>query len=220
MFTGLRRWVAEVQPDVIAIDPLLAVAAGNLNHDAGMLATCRAITKLARAGEKLASVVILHHTLTGRAGASKASGYDRGSYGRGSKALNFWTRGQINIAAAHGKSNDRLVVSCGKNSDGQEFQPFGIRLDSETMKYELDPEFDHSDWKDEIGGAAKVKLNEKLTPEAVAEHVAELALSKKALVRALMEETGCGKSTAYNAIEAAEGKTIRRNTERTYELAE
>ena len=213
----LTKKIAKEQPDVIAFDPLAAIAVGSLNNDAGMTATCQAIAKLSRAGGKLPSVVVLHHTLTGKAGASKASGYDRASYGRGSKALNFWTRGQINIAAANEDDSARLIVTCGKNSNGKDFASFGIRLNAETLIYAVDTGFDHTAWVQEFGATTKAKLNEKLTPEAVAGFVHDVGLKKKDLVRALMDETGCEKSTAYTAIAAAEGKTIKRDAEKKFQ---
>src|SRR5688572_9100744 len=85
--------------------------------------------------------------LTGRVGAARATGFDRSSFGRNSKLLYAWTRGQINIAPQGPNDNSRLVVSCGKCSNGEEFPPFGIRLNRELMIYEPDPQFNLPDWE-------------------------------------------------------------------------
>ena len=211
----LKDVIAQTKPDVIAIDPLSGFAAGSLNNDAGMQKTCKALGGLATTNSKWASLVVLHHTLTGKAGAAKASGYDRGAYGRGSKTLNNWTRGQINLSAASGDNNDQLVVSCGKNSDATEFEAFGIRLNPDSHIYEIDPEFDHAAWQQEID--AESTTQPKLTAEAVAEFVTDAPLSKKELVKAIMDETGCQKSTAYAAVGKADGKTLRLNKDRKFE---
>ena len=80
-------------------------------------------------------------------GAARATGFDRSSFGRNSKLLHAWTRGSINIAPQGPNDNNRLVVSCGKCSNGEEFAPFGIRLNRATMTYESDPGFNLHDWE-------------------------------------------------------------------------
>lgn len=216
-FARLARTIRELQPDVVAFAPLEAFAVGSLNHDSGMRRTTRAIIKLLSGSQKRTSVVILHHALTGTAGAAKATGYDRSAYGRGSKALHGWTRGQLNLAPIDADHNERLIVTCGKNSDGREFEPFGIKLNSATMLYEADPEFSLVDWHEQFGQKKKSKHKDRLTPQSVADFVRETPLKKKDLVRAIRDETGCEKSTAYNAIDAADGVTIRRGFENRYE---
>ena len=63
-----------------------------------MTSTLSTIGQLTRRGDPQRIPVIVHHSLTGKSGAVKAFGYDRGSYGRGSKVLLGWTRSQINLA--------------------------------------------------------------------------------------------------------------------------
>jgi len=104
----VARLVKETMADVVVFDPLFAFASGNLNTDSAMLKTCRTITDLARLGKPDCSIVVLHHTLTGKEGAKKATGYDRASYGRGSKSLQFWTRGQLNVAPGSAENNAKL----------------------------------------------------------------------------------------------------------------
>jgi hypothetical protein len=145
-----------------------------------MLRTCRAITSLTRLGKPDCSIVVLHHTLTGKEGLKKATGYDRASYGRGSKSLQFWTRGQINVALGSPDDDGKLVIICGKNSNGPAFDPFGIALDPVTMIYEIDPEFDFETWKNEIAGRTNSIV--KPTPTAIAALVKDLPMNRKALM--------------------------------------
>lgn len=214
----IARLIKEAQADIVVFDPLFAFGTGNLNTDSAMIETCKAIVDLARRGKPDCSVIVLHHTLTGKAGTKKAVGWDRASYGRGSKALQFWTRGQINIAPACADNNGKLVIACGKNSNGPEFEPFGIKLNPDTMIYEIDPAFDLESWKADLNGDAPT--TPKPTPEAIAALVEALPLKRKALIPVVMETFGCEKSTAYTLIKKAEGKTIRKNAMREYEKTE
>lgn len=211
----LAHAVKAAGADVVVFDPLYAFALGNLNTDAAMRKTCEAISELAKLGNPDVAIIIVHHALTGKAGAQKATGFDRASFGRGSKALQFWTRGQINVAPANENDNTRLVVACGKNSNGPDFQPFGIALNPGTMTYEIDPEFELEKWKMEIGGGSS--SDGKATPEGIAALVKDLPLGRKDLTALIMEEFMCGKSTAYNLIKNADGKSIRRNNTRKFE---
>jgi hypothetical protein len=165
-----------------------------------MLTTCREISRLSKAGNPKRAWLALHHTQVGRAGAVKAVGYDRGSYGRNSKALLGWTRAQINLAPGSADNNDTLVVSCGKCSNGREFEPFAIRLNPSTMIYEVDTSFDLSAWLAEYGGQ---KQND---PLVTLDDVAEFCRggkTKAELAKAIMDE-GIGKTTAYKLIKRAD----------------
>jgi hypothetical protein len=211
----LAQLINREKADVVAFDPLNAFAVGNLNTDAAMFKTCRVMADLARRGNSDCALVVLHHTLTGTAGLKKAVGYDRASYGRGSKALNLWTRGQINVAPVEADNNERLVISCGKSSNGPEFAPFGVKLNPTALVYEKDPEFDLAVWSAKLRGETHSAT--KPTPEAVAALVKDLPLARKALKELVMEELGCGQAAAYALIAKSEGKTIRRNTKKEYE---
>jgi hypothetical protein len=199
--------IKDFQPDVVVFDPLYAFAAGSLNTDAGMLATCRAIIELARLGKKDCAILIVHHALAGKPGLKKVSGIDKAAFGKGSKALQQWTRGQINIAPA-GDSTTRLTVVCGKNSNGPEFETFGIRLNPSTMLYERNETAEFS----EVSTASP-----RISLQNIAQLLRPIPLKKSALVKAIMEEYGCSKSTAYSLVAQAEGRTIFRNQRRLFE---
>jgi archaellum biogenesis ATPase FlaH len=205
--TAIRRHSA----DVVGFDPLNQICIGDPNKDMDMAATCQAIMRLSRAGNPLRSPIVLHHALTGRAGASRAFGLERASYGRNSKVLQAWTRGQINVAPVSEDNNDTLAVACGKCSNGKEFPPFAIRLNPATMIYEVAPDVDLDAWREDVTGR---KSGPDLSPERIRDIVADLGKtdgspSKARLAKAIMDETGCARSGAYNAIDRAERtKTI------------
>ena len=201
------------EPDVIVFDPLCAFTSGSLNSDSSMRQVCTGINQVARDGNNHRSVVVVHHALTGKEGARKAVGLDRASYGRGSKALHSWTRGQINVSPSSSTDNRRLLISCGKNSNGQEFKPFGIRLNPNTLIYELDEDFSLEQWEASLNGGT-----EKPNPVNIARIVASGPIPKKDLAAKVMEKFGCQKSVAYDAIRKATGDTIELTEGKKFQL--
>ena len=157
-----------------------------------MKKTLKKITKLVRLGDSEACPVVAHHSQMGRAGVKKATGFDRVLYGRNSRALQFWTRGQINVAPLDPKDNTRLLIGCGKNSNGLDFPPFAVRLNDLGI-YEVDTAFDFDQWQLDLKhGDSSGRY--QLSPSAVAKHVKDVPLTRSALKESLMEETGCSQA--------------------------
>ena len=129
----------------------------------------------------------------------------------------MWTRGQLNVSPAWEKDNTKLMVSCGKNSNGPDFTPFGIILNPTTMVYEVDPFFDLAALKAELAGDAIRASVRKPTPANVALLVKQMPLTRKALMELVVEQFGCRQSNAYRIISNAEGHTIKRNAKREYQ---
>ena len=203
----ISQVIRDRKPDVVCWDSLYNFSIGDLNKDEDMAATLLTISRLTKAGNPHRASVILHHALTGKAGAARATGYDRSSHGRNSKVLFAWTRGQINIAPGSADNNDTLVLSCGKCSNGKEFAPFAARLDQKTMVYELAQDFDLALWEAEVTG----KREPVMTIERVAE-LCRLPVTKAELAKAIIEDCGCSRATAYRHILAATARrTIRHN---------
>jgi hypothetical protein len=204
----LERTIDHTQPDIIVFDPLNDFAAGDLNKDADMRNTVQTLSQISRRGNPHRAIVILHHALTGRGGAMKATGYDRASFARNSKVLFAWTRGQINLAPVDPNNYDRLIVACGKCSNGKEFLPFAIRLNPETFIYECDPTVDVATWEREISGQAD--RGPLMTPARVGE-LCKALTSKADLAKVIMEDCGCVRGSAYRYIARATGRTIAHN---------
>lgn len=214
---AIARLIKNRQPQVVVYDPLSSFSKGCLNSDTGMRDTCREATTLARLGKPDAAVVLVHHAQTGKKGVSQAVGFDRTNYGRGSKVLHSLARGAINVAPGDPINGDKIVVACGKNSNGPDFPPIGAILNKQTMLYEIDLDFNLLEWQDRLNGGAAPKAI--LTPDAVAEVVRHMPLSKKDLANQICEEYGCKKSTAYNAIKKAEDSTIVMDKSRKFSPA-
>jgi len=210
----LRQMITPAQSGVIAFDPLARFRVGNLSTSDGMDATFNAFAELANCGMEGCSLIILHHALRGMEGIKRGFGFNRGSFGRDSGALVGCVRGQINLLPRDEEDNTKLAVICGKGNNGEEFKAFGIKLNRDTMIYEVDPSFDYQAFKATVAG--EPVTHQKLTPKDVALLVTDIPLTKKDLVSSIMEERGCQKSNAYKAILTAEGVSIKRNEHGLY----
>jgi hypothetical protein len=217
---ALQTAMTNFAPDIVVFDPLRDFAIGDLNSDADMSATLSAISRIVRTGNPKRISLILHHALTGKAGSARAVGYDRQGFGRNSKVLQGYVRAMINIAPEQSDSNDSLIVASGKSNNSEEFQPFGIRLDPETMTYRRDDSIDIVAWRERIGADTKT-ADPLLTIGTVVEVVAGTGLKgieKNKIVAALRKETGCCSSYAYRIVDSAASKKaiVRRKVDKLY----
>lgn len=186
------------RPDIIPWDPLGDFAIGDPNKDQDMRETVRAIATLTKRGNPDRCAIPVHHAITGKLGAAKATGYDRSSFGRNSKVLHSWTRGQINIAPGSPDDNSSLVVSCGKCSNGKEFQTFAIKLNLDTMIYELDDSFDLTQWQSDVTGS---KLTSDITPSKIRDLCPVSGCEKREFSTLIRNEYGCSTATSYRWID-------------------
>jgi hypothetical protein len=198
---AIKAAVESTMPDVVVFDSLYNFGAGNLNSDEDMAETLLTLARLAKAGNPRRAIVILHHAGTGRAGAARAIGFDRSSFGRNSKVLHSWTRAQLNIAPGSPDEDAVFVVSCGKISNGKEFPMFAIRLHPDTMIYAPDETFDLSQWQSEVTG--KKADEPTMSPERVGQ-LCKPAMPKAELSKAIQADCGCGRQMSYKHINRAE----------------
>lgn len=211
---AIARCFNKVQPDVVFVDPLNAYAKGSLNTDEGMLETLKDLVRLAKEANPDAAVVFVHHTRTDGKSVLEAVGPSRGNYGRGSKALHGFSRGTINIAGGHPDDTSKILVACGKNSNGPDFATFGAQRNPETLLFQPDPSFSLETWKLLMSG--KSGGRNLATPERVAEFVTDRSLTRQELVAAIKDEFGCGNTKAYDAIAVAEARTILQGADRRF----
>jgi predicted ATP-dependent serine protease len=134
--------ISKVNADIVVFDPLRDFATDDLNADWHMTEALREISRITRRGNPKRIPLIIHHAGTGKAGISKATGFDRSSFGRNSKVLFSWARAQINVSPGMPDDNSVIVISSGKCSNAREFEPFAARLNDETMLYQLVKDFD------------------------------------------------------------------------------
>lgn len=149
---GIVKMMEKVQPNVVVNDPLTSFGNNKLDQDFDMLQTCKDLGRLVMERDPKNLPVVLHHARTGKAANAQATGFDRSSFARNSKALYGWTRAQVNIVPYEAKSNASLVICSGKCNNFAEFEPFGITLDKPTLTYHRDDNLDVSEWMDEMTG--------------------------------------------------------------------
>jgi hypothetical protein len=202
--------IRKVNPDIVCFDPLRDFGFGDLNADADMGATLRELGRVARAGNPDRALILLHHALTGRAGAARAFGLERTGFSRNSKVLQTWTRAMINVIPAQEETNDTVVLACGKNSNGLEFAPVAIRLNTD-MIYELAHDFDIDAWREHVS-VPKTKATQKFDVNVLREVQFDGELSLKQLKKLICEKIGCHRSRAYElAHEGVKAKIFRFN---------
>lgn len=212
--SNIAELITQVTPDVVVFDPLEAFASRSLNTDAVMRKTVQDLIKMAQRTKPTAATLFVHHSLIGATAITRATGFERGAYGKGSKSFTGIMRGLINVVPQDPEDNSKLVLACGKNSNGREFKPTGINLNADTMRYDVDTDFDFAAWKESFKKSPKSKA--MISADQVAELVRVLPMKKKDLVAALMDETGCQKTTAYASIDKAIDISITLNASREY----
>jgi hypothetical protein len=192
------------QSQVIVFDALYNFSLRELSKGSEMLAAVSNCVRLAKRGNASRTPILLHHALPGSSGAVRATGFDRANYGRDSKVLHQLCRSVINITAASDDDNNQLLISCGKCSDGREFEPFVVKRDEETLIYSVD---DKANIEEVIEHLKKPnKGRSRMTPEKVRELTPTGGDSKSKICAAIAEECGCGRATSYRYFDEAEAK--------------
>jgi len=197
----LTKTIASFDPALVIFDPLGDFFVGdNENDSMQMRRTVKAIMQVAQSHSPQTAVLVLHHARSGKAAAAGADSWERGSFGRGSKALLSMTRAQLNMIPGSGDGNT-VVVASGKNSNGRAFEPFAIRFDPETLKLEADRDFDFEEWQEELGGKKGGKPG-PLKPDLVKLVLRDLggSVKKSNLVREVQNAASCGRSTVYELV--------------------
>ncbi len=201
VYARVAETVKGYDPDILVIDPLRDAHSGDLNGDGDMTEVTRLLVKLSKAGGRTnRALSVLHHALTGRTGAARALGWDRGSFGRNSKVLQGWSRAQINVAPGGPDDCSYLVIASGKCSNHKEFEPFAIRLDEDTMLYHVDTHFDLEVWKEDLAGD---KPKKEVTEDAIVNAINQAGgrIEKSMLLGKAMATFGCGERKVREAIE-------------------
>ena len=213
-FARAEELIIRVNADVVVIDPLRDSHSGDLNGDQDMTIATRNITRLAKVGGRTdRAMLVLHHALTGKAGAGKATGFDRSSFGRNSKALQGWTRAQVNIAPGSADNSNVLVIASGKNNNFKEFSPYAIELDPLSMTYQVKEDFDMETWQAEIAGTTTT------TRKSCSHEIAELLriaggeIEKKKLIEQAKVRTGRGENHIRQEITSMMGTTVEERKE-------
>ena len=211
-----QQTIAGIKPDVLVCDPWGEIQFGDPNNDLDTRQSLRELVKICGKVNHDMGVVVLHHARTGRANIIQAAGWDKGNFGKGSKALYSGSRAQINIAPADPDDHSRLVMVCAKSNDAPPFDTRGIKLDDDTMTYDVDPSFDLEAWMNDVEGKRQPR-NAKGTVMDVVDAVDGGAVEFKTLKKALMEGLEMAGRTAEKWIEKAlETGAVRKRKNGTY----
>lgn len=157
---NLEAGVFDYQPDFVVVDPLNTFTSGDLNSDRDCASVLVKLFQAIKKGNPNRVPFIVHHSITGKAGAMKATGWDKSSYGRNSKVLYGKVRSQWNIGKADGDDESRLILACGKNNDGAHFPTIGVIFDEGLGIYRVDPDFSEEEYRDSVTSTAKREKTE------------------------------------------------------------
>jgi phage/plasmid primase-like uncharacterized protein len=190
------------QSQIIVFDALYNFSLRELSKGAEMLAAVSNCVRLAKRGNASRTPILLHHALPGSSGAVRATGFDRANYGRDSKVLHQLCRSVINITAASDDDNNQLLISCGKCSDGREFEPFVVKRDEETLIYSVD---DAINVEEVVEKLRKPKSKAPLvSSDDVRQSTQVSGSTKLEIAKKLRENFGSSKESAYRYIRLAE----------------
>lgn len=171
---NLGRWKAmleEVAPTVVVADPFGDLHPGDINKPAEVRATVRAFMRLCRSVDKEMAMVIIHHARAGRNNIAGAVGWDQGAFSLGAKDITTMARVQINVTFTDPEDWGKVMVSLGKANDTERIEPIGLCLNRETMRYEVDMDFDLDEWKADLDG--KRSAGTKVTVGQVLQEIIE-----------------------------------------------
>jgi len=135
----------------------------------------------------------------------KAVGFEKGGFARNSKVLQAWSRSMFNIAPRDAEDSSLLIVACGKCSDGKEFDPVGVRYNSESGLYVVDASFDIDSFHQQVSndGGGKKGIN-RCPVSKVIEYVNETpGILRSELCKLILDNHGLSRQSGYDKIDAA-----------------
>ena len=159
-----ERWKKTVEgckPDVLWVDPWGDVLEGESNNDEDARATISALRRILRMANPEAGLGILAHSRTGASNILQAVGYDAANFGKGSKALYSAARCVWNLAPGDESEEPPLVMVHAKSNDSKKHPPIAVRLDSESMTYNLEEGFSFEQWQADLSASTRGKRGPK-----------------------------------------------------------
>jgi len=187
--------VSDFVPDVVVFDPWNSVARDDKQKD--YHETFEAIREVLPKGDAAPALVIIAHTRKPKA-EERANGRALLNVLAGSYVLGSVPRCVFVIQPASDDTEDsRIVWTCCKNNDGE----LGARTAwyRRNGLFEPCPDFDFAAF-DAPSGNGKIEITEDDLSGIF--QGGGLKLIRRKALELLMEETGCQKSAAYNALKA------------------
>lgn len=146
----IRETCKELRPDAVILDPLGDIVQGDANADTDMRASLRSFSRAIWSGNTDAAILLVHHAREGSQNIRQAIGWDRGNYGKGSKALIAACRATINMAPKTSENDGGIVVAAGKVNDAPRFDAFA--MDYQDGWYVQDDAWVQSEWEADVDG--------------------------------------------------------------------
>jgi hypothetical protein len=87
----------------------------------------------------------------------------------GAKDITTMARVQLNVTFTDPEDWGKVMVSLGKANDTERIEPIGLCLNRETMRYEVDMDFDLDEWKADLDG--KRSPGTKLSVTELVQHI-------------------------------------------------
>ena len=222
IFEDVEAAIFDCSPDFVVLDPLNTFTSGDLNSDRECRAVLMAISQAVKKGNPNRVPFVVHHSLTGKAGASKAVGWDRGSYGRNSKVLHAWVRSQWNLAPADPDDESKLILACGKNNNGRPFGEIGVVYEEGSGIYRVDGEFDAETYREAVGAEnTKKKIGGvRYSIDDILGDMSDQFEKVGFIQRRFCEQTGASRRQFYNIWGAIkETSRVEKSEDGTYRKA-
>jgi len=202
----LKDWLAEVRPGVLAIDPWNKCTPDDSARD--FRSVLDAVMEVLPEGPDKPAIVIVHHL-------RKQSTNDRRKRGRellnelsGSYIIGSACRVAFILEAATPDAKDeRVVLTCAKNNNGEMGSPSAWYR--RNITFEPCEEFDFDAWEQDDG--TKRRTVELADLDTIFDHGIQ-RLSRRDAVSALQEHTGLGRTAVYEALKP-DGKFSQRLVE-------
>ena len=203
----LEATLHDNKPDVVVFDPFADMVDGDENKTEDVIRTLRTLRRIVRKEVPSAAVLVIHHGRTGAVNVVQAGdNYNAGNFGRGAKALFSMVRAEIQLAPGDRDDANKIVLLCGKNSDGPKFEPRGIIFNPVCRSYNDDPEFNFEAWRADVNGKRTGKV---CTVADAVEAVRQLApvtgteAKTGDIVRGIKDSTGAGVRTCKDRLSEA-----------------
>ena len=159
-------------PGFIVFDPFADMIAGDENKTADLVATLRTLRSVHRTAAPTAAALLIHHARTGAANVAQAGdNFSSGNFGHGAKALYSSIRCELQLAPGDRDNDHKIVLACGKANNCEKFAARGIVFNPDSFSYEIDPEFNLDEWRDDVAGKRR---KQSLTVAQVVGIVADL----------------------------------------------
>jgi hypothetical protein len=221
----LTETIRTEAPGLIVFDPFADMISGDENKTADLVTTLQTLRTVLRKAAPNAAGLIIHHARTGASNVAQAGdNFSAGNFGRGAKALYSSIRCELQLAPGDRDNDRKLVLACGKANNCEKFPPRGIVFNSESFSYDLDPDFNLDEWRDDVAGKRR---NQSLTIAQVVNIVTDLCPllgdeAKAGAIQDAVKETTGGASvrTVRDRLREAKKAGYLRDGERkgTYRL--